>query len=303
MPAVLSRVPTTRFTHWAVAELGRQLDQGVFPEVFDGGLIAPSSAAVTPFMGAENDYAGLEPPPEGSEAPAPSPSPRPSQSPPDWPPSDATPIERRDFRALYEDQLTKVRTAYPNTKSWPDPDGIWLLSESSVTPELDRAALFLTAISWSARSARAWAYWRESVFTVRWIGPRHTNFPDGSVCAFDPSDLTWTFGDPIVPLLDLYTVWALRHLHLELLQRWPGPQSVHHPYERRVEFRPGENCGCGSNRHYDCCCKTSDASGRKVGQAVNYLTHTRGGLRNPPSNLAPVLLSIATPPPIASLRW
>ena len=301
MPAALSRVPITGFAHRSVAELGRQLDQGRFPEVFDGGLIAPSSVAATHFMGAENDHAGFKPLTEGSQAPAP--SQRPSPSPPDWPPSDATSLERPDFGVFYEKQLTQVRTAYPNTNSWPDPDGIWLLSESSITPELDRAALFLTAISSSARAVRAWAYWRESAFTVRWIGPRHTNFPDGSICAFDPVDLTWAFGDPIVPLLDLYTVWALRHLHLELLQRWPGPQSVCHPYERRVEFRPGENCGCGSNRPYELCCKTSDASGSKVEQAVSFLMHTRGGRRDPPCNLSRVALGIAIPPPIATLQW
>jgi hypothetical protein len=179
---------------------------------------------------------------------------------------------------------------------------MWLLTDSSVVDGLKPAATFLTAISWPAFAVKSWGFWRDSPFSVRWIGPRHTNFPDGSICAFDPTDWTWVFGDSLVSLLDLYSVWALRHLHLQMFNRWPGPQSVFHPYERRVEFQPDEHCGCGSGRAYGLCCASHDAARKPLPDAVSFSVLFAGGLREPPT-FAQVALHLQAPPTLSTLRW
>lgn len=180
---------------------------------------------------------------------------------------------------------------------------MWLLSESSVVQGLDRAATFLVAFCWSKAAVRGWGFWRDSAITGRWIGPRHTNFPDGSICAFDPADGTWVFGNSIVGLLDLYTVWALRHLHLESFGRWPGPQAVFHPYERRLEFHLDESCGCGSDKMYRNCCAPRDGARRVVPDFVSFALRFAGGLREPPARVAQFVLNLAQPPPIFTVMW
>ena len=116
-----------------------------------------------------------------------------------------------------------------------------------------------------------------------WIGPRHTNYPDGSICAYEPSDGTWSFGNPLVELFDLYSVWALRHLHLRTFGRWPGPQAVHRPYERLLELNPEEHCGCGSQaRTYAECCRPEDFDGDRIRDAVDFMFWSGGTLRAPP---------------------
>lgn len=115
-----------------------------------------------------------------------------------------------------------------------------------------------------------------------WIGPRHTNFPDGSICAFDPADSTWVLGDPLVELLDIYTIWAVRHLYLQTFGRWPGRQSVAHAAERVLEFRPDEYCGCAEgHRLYRECCMTKDLARNRIEDSLTFFWRT-GGFRNPP---------------------
>jgi hypothetical protein len=286
----------------AIFLLGSQLDQGIFPEVLDGGLlIAPSGSVVSYHPGAESNHVRTGPFPASSGTPPPASTQGASN--PARASSEAAPVERTGVRTLYENEIEAVQVAYPGTRIWRDEEGMWLLSESAVVAGLERAATFLTAVCWSESAVRAWGYWRDTIVSVRWIGPRHTNYPDGSVCAFDPLDGTWRFGDPIVALLDLYTVWAFRHLHLEILHRWPGAQSVFHPYERRIEFDPSEICGCGSGRTYGECCAPKDDARPIVPDAVSFMSHFMGGLRMPPARLAQVALNAAEPPPISTLTW
>ena len=288
----------------AIRMLGLQLDRGFSLEVSDGGLVAPSGATVPQYLGAETENVGTRSFPSTPAASASSSGA--ASSPPSsetTPPSATASLERSGIRARYEDELGSVQTAYPGTRIWHDEDGMWLLSESSVVHGLDRAATFLVALCWSKAAVRAWGFWRENAISVRWIGPRHTNFPDGSICAFDPVDKTWAFGDPIVALLDLYTVWALRHLHLEWFDRWPGQQAVFHPYERRVEFRPDESCGCGSEQSYRDCCAPRDAARKFVPDFVSFALRFSGGLRVPPPRMAEIALNATQPPSIGSIGW
>ena len=285
---------------------GLYLDRDVFPEVLDGGLVAPGSCAVPPYLGAETENVGTRPfpsTPRASTSSSGAASAAPASEASAWAPSATTPLERASIRARYEDALDAVHAAYPGTRIWHDQDGMWLLSESSIVQGRDRAAIFLVAFSWAHAAAKGWGFWRDRIGSVRWIGPRHTNFPDGSICAFHPADGTWVFGDPIVALLDLYTVWALRHLHLELFNHWPGPQAVFHPYERRMELHASERCGCGSGRTYRDCCASQDAARKVVPDAVSFAIQFAGGRREPPSRLAQFALNLAQPPPICTVMW
>jgi len=100
----------------------------------------------------------------------------------------------------------------------------------------------------------AWAWWDTGI----WIGHRHTNYPDGSICSFERRDGTWRKTDPVALLLDLHVLWVARHMHLTYLGRWPGRQVMHTAHERLTEHRPGELCGCDSGSLYDVCHKNED---------------------------------------------
>lgn len=120
---------------------------------------------------------------------------------------------------------------------------------------------------------------------LSWIGPRHTNFPDGSICAFDPSDKVWSVGDSIIELIDFYTVWAMRHLHLEKYYRWPGAQMVTHAYERVIETHINELCGCGADKIYLECCYKNDIAIDQITLAIDFICKSSGVDRHPPDEV------------------
>lgn len=168
---------------------------------------------------------------------------------------------------------------------------MWLLVPSRLLPDLRQHALFLVGVSYAGAAVRSWAFWADPLARPAWIGPRHTNFPDGSVCAYEPSDGTWSFGEPLVDLLDLYSVWALRHLHLLTFGRWPGPQAVHRPYERLLEINPEEHCGCGQDRRYVDCCRDRDLARDRIADAIDFLLWSGGTLRTPPQAVVDFVVS------------
>ncbi|WP_157700429.1 hypothetical protein [Rhizobium etli] len=86
------------------------------------------------------------------------------------------------------------------------------------------------------------------------------------MCAYHPTlDNAWSPGGDLRTLLDLYSVWALRHLHLAVFDRWPGRQHAmpdaagrSDPYYRLLQFKEAELCSCGSHRRYGECCRPHD---------------------------------------------
>jgi len=80
-------------------------------------------------------------------------------------------------------------------------------------------------------------------------------------------------------LLDLYTTWSLRQLHLQMFGRWPGRQRAHFLYERLTETVAGEHCGCGSNIPYSTCCQSDDLAKNRLAAAIEYFGF---GSRKPP---------------------
>jgi hypothetical protein len=131
------------------------------------------------------------------------------------------------------------------------------------------------------RRVSSWAWWTTGI----WVGPRHTNYPDGSICSFEESDGTWNTRDSLVPLLDLHSVWLVRHLHLRHFGRWPGRQVLHTAYERVAENGACEFCGCDSGELYAACCQQRDLAIPPHIRYRKFIRHFRTRERRPPPEL------------------
>lgn len=283
-----------------LARIGEHLDQHVFPCVANGGFVVLNDSAVPSTESTEKDHArqkqtgstagsrkgttGWQGPAGGTRSS-----------------SDAASLIGSDSQTQYEVELRALDTHYPGARLWHQEDGFWILTPSQLLHGNRRHAMFLTGISFQGRSVRSWAFWVGAIAFPEWIGPRHTNFPDGSVCAFEPLDGTWIFGDPIVQLLDIYTLWALRHLYLREFGRWPGYQCVHFPGERLLELRGDEHCGCGSGKRlYADCCMPSDLAGNRIAMLLDFAWAT-GGVRRPPHVVERFVRSQQEPPSLRDL--
>jgi hypothetical protein len=170
------------------------------------------------------------------------------------------PLLLGDLAAEYERQFAALGEFYPEASIAAVAGGYWLRAESALLSGYGGRALFCVSFPYSGNLPRSWAFLRPPAGQFSWLGPRHTNYPDGSVCAFHIGDQTWRPGDDFVTLLDLYSVWAVRHLHLMTLGTWPGAQHVLNRYERMLESRDDDCCGCGSGTRYVECCKARDSS-------------------------------------------
>ena len=294
-----------RTSSWlqALQQIGSDLDSEVYPSVRDGGLVVPSGRAIDLPMGTEHlhgkrNEARTEPQQwewpagwQGTSGPQGSTG-RPGST--GGPPGTAASFVR-GVRTV--DDSERLSRAYPGTRTWSDPDGCWLLSPASLFDGLGRAAAFVVAVP-NGAGPKAWGFWRTSSLTVGWIGPRHTNFPDGSICAFAPEDQAWTNADPIEALIDLYSVWAVRQLHLEMFGRWPGRQQFFHRFERWAECLPNEICDCGSGARYGGCCTSRDLGLNMVREAVRFTNLVKQPIRLPPLEIALVAVGASAPPPL-----
>ena len=104
---------------------------------------------------------------------------------------------------------------------------------------------------------------RSSGQLARAIGKRHTNSPEGSICAWSDGDIEWAPGDSPFLLLRLYAEWLLCQLFYQSEGYWPGSQSGMVGAEavyRWNEFDPREWCDCGSQKRYGNCHQFSDAA-------------------------------------------
>lgn len=268
--------------------IGRQLDSDIYPKVMPGGILALSDSASQNQPLSEKEVKHERPRQSRPEARSGArPSRRERQAGKCGAPNPTTSIVEPDLQVTYEEGLNAVREAYPGACVWHQPDGLWLLTESTILPGLQQRALFLTGIPFSPkRVVQSWGFWFGAPLRYPvWIGPRHTNFPHGSICAFHPADNVWRPGDPITHLLALYTLWAFRHLHLKEVGRWPGKQVAHIPYERIMEFKEDEFCGCNqSDRYYRDCCWEKDQRLDLMSAYQFYLRQT-GGTRKPPESV------------------
>lgn len=236
--------------------IGAELDGLRQVRVRTGGIVVPDTA---PVVEAKENSDGER---QGQTRPAAGSRSRTSgrQGPPRRPRSSgsAPQVGGVDLRAHYEAQVVELQSAYPSARVVvEDAQGMWLTVESAVLDGIDRKAAFLVAVPFSAEQfPRAWGFWLDE-HGPTWIGRRHTNFTDGSVCAFVPESGTWKPGDRLDALFDLYSVWALRQLYLQEFGRWPGGQFSPHPYYSLIEFKDDESCSCDREplRPYGECCK------------------------------------------------
>lgn len=282
--------------------IGDQLDRDIYPHVFNGGVVAPAGSVIDcQTAGVENDHesrpacrssAGSWQRTAGWQGQT-------GKSGPSCP--TASPGCGR-LQTHYLEQLDAAFAAYPQTSYLLQNSGLWLCVESAVLPGLKRRATFLMAIPFSRGSkVQSWAFWTNAI-GYQWIGPRHTNAVDGSICAFNPSDGSWKEGGKLTDLIDLYSLWALRQLHVEVLGWWPGRQTAQFAYERLTECNDNEWCGCRTDapRYIDCC-KATDIIADRSEIAMEFI----GGFlkfkpRRPPDNILVVLASNAPPPQIRS---
>ncbi len=297
-----------RYSKELLRVIGQQLDRSIFPRVKNGGFVVPSDLHV-PFqpMGKEKQNAAERQRRSATESRT---GPQGGQGASckswaaggSWPSGAPSPLLDAVGGSAYQAELGAVCEAYPGARIWGQGEDFWLLVESSLLQNLPRKVYFLVAVSTTNQLVRAWAFWNSCAVGVTWIGPRHTNFPDGSICAFEPRDGTWQFGDSLVTLLDIYSLWALRHLHYEVFGRWPGPQSVTPPYERMLELHDDEYCGCGqSQKLYTECCKPIDNKRKLLAAAVSFGFFSAFTVRNPPKPVVQFMLMMEFPPSIPNL--
>jgi len=288
-------------------QIGRQLDLAIFPVVKNDGIVMPSQTIVSSNpLGEEyqNEAAATRRsttdtrsrterrkwPPSGLRSARGS-----------WTPGQAAPLVV-SVGTAYQDPLNSVREAYPGVQMWKQEEGFWLHVRIALLPGLGRTASLLIAVAQKRRAVKAWAFWDVGVVGATWIGPRHTNFPDGSICAFEPADRTWQFGDSLVELVDLYSIWVLRHLHHEVFSLWPGPQSVPQLYERLLEVKDAELCGCGrTNLRYADCCKAGDLAANCIAEAMQFCNFSQWTLRKPPVSVQYFMWHRHEPPDIATV--
>lgn len=201
--------------------------------------------------------------------------------------------------------LSGVEEAYPRVWTLSAPDMTVLFNEITPIEGLPDTALLVTAWPSSADLwPTSWAWWIDGI----WIGPRHTNYPNGSICAFEIRDWTWRRGDSAILLLDLQAVWLTRHLFLRRFGRWPGQQVLHTPHERLLEQVPDELCGgCKSGKRYSECHRNRDVAVGEL-ERLREFSRFRGqvGPRRPPpaliswldgSGVTPRAIEICLPAP------
>lgn len=275
-------------------KIGHQLDSNIYPTIHNGGFVMPCETSVPETKGEEKYY-------ERQRTSRSKTRPRDGATGRQGPTSDAPSLICTDLQTQYESEIDAVYAAYPKTQAWKQSEGMLLLTESALLCGLDRRALFLVAIPYSNKSVvKGWGFWGASIIGIEWIGPRHTNFPDGSICAFEPADGTWKIGDSLIQLLDFYSLWASRHLYMNMFGRWPGYQAVHFRYERILELRSDEYCGCKqSERLYGECCQRNDIKENVVADAIHFILRCNGGHRNPPVIVTDFVLNQTNPPNVA----
>ncbi len=292
-------------TRQLLEEIGWQLDQNVFPMVRNGGLVMPGHPVIPSNRPGKEQYDAKEGKRRSTTEPRSRAigwqGPSGGRGAAGRSPGETAPFIGPVVARGYPEALSPVCEAYPGTLIWEQEGGFWTYSESTLLPGLDWSAAFLTGVSTRTLQVKGWGFRYHKAIGYHWIGPRHTNFPDGSICAYEPTDGTWGFGGSLIELLDIYTLWALRHLHCDTFGRWPGPQFVPHAYERMLEFADDDLCGCGTIlRRYADCCKAADFRKDRIAEAVRFCCFSRWSLRSAPPAITRFLLD-RVPPPLDDL--
>lgn len=273
--------------------IGDQLDRGIEVRVGNGGVVMPNDeVARTHEMGGDVSYANERPgrsetrPRQGTAGRQ-----RAARGPG---PARADASVRGPDAGAYRTVQEEVAEAYPGARVWHQEHGFWLVAESRVLPGEFFRARFVIACCSAREMVKGWGFWVSELSPPMHIGPRHTYF-EGDICAFPAHSGFWAYGDSMVRLLDFYTIWAFRHLHLEQAGRWPGHQITWDPNERIAECRLDELCGCQTPEGlYRDCCYPDDAKRDQLEALLAYRAFY--GPRTPPQSVTRFASELRDPP-------
>jgi hypothetical protein len=279
-----------------LSEVGKYLDADVYPRVANGGLVVLDRAHVPAIASTESNH-GTEKERGSAAGSRQRSAGREGTSGGSRPPRAAAPVIGADPVAQIHEQVSDLQVQYPGAQHWHQEGGVWLLVPVRLMAGLNQHALLTVGIGYATGLVRGWAFWASSAAVPAWIGPRHTN-PDGSICAFDASDRAWDWTSPLVTLLDLYTLWIVRQLHVQQFGRWPGKQAVHIAGEMLLELQEDEYCGCrdGTKRYRDCC-MPRHLSGNRIRDSLIFFRML--GSRKPPPEVVAFVQRGHTPPPLS----
>lgn len=200
-----------------------------------------------------------------------------------------------ELRSMYFEAMAEVREFYPDLRVIEVQDGIWVVTKilpiGCDGPNFS-VCLFLHDSKFFDHKAFAFV---GNGRTGKSVGPRHTNFPDASICSHIADDGVWHPGQSPLILLNLYAEWLICQLFHALEGTWPGRQSGLDATYRVIEFHDAEWCDCGSGLRYGQCHRDIDEkavtllklSGRYVPLAprqvpVSIVRFAKSGFLKPP---------------------
>lgn len=268
--------------------IGEDLDQDESLIVSRGGTVWPGAELpLTSELGvkegshrgspiAEPAWAGRSPARQGQGSPRDTAAGSPARA-------AASILRQLGVREWVVQDVVGAGAAYPQLMVRPAPATLWLELRFFPISEYRRGAFLLMGYPLDVLlPVQAWAWWTDGL----WIGPRHTNYGNGSVCAYEPIDGTWSRGRQLVSLLDFIATWVVRHIHLLELGRWPGGQALHTAHERLTEIRPDERCGCHLPLLYDVCHRAADTARSEDDVHREFIRRFPAPWRRPPRTRA-----------------
>lgn len=202
---------------------------------------------------------------------------------------------------IIDDGLIPLLGSYPGCGVSPDEDGAWLRVPMRPLGKDGPLALLVIALPVQrAIHPRCWAFWVEPI-GVRWIGPRHTNYPYGDACAFPQFAGYWERRDGLRSYVDIHAEWLIRQLHHEVFDRWVGRQMAPFALYALNQFGSLEQCHCKSGRRYGECCQSKDfaewrtAPERQARLALNFTQWGWFNSQRPPREITQFVLGAKAP--------
>ena len=201
------------------------------------------------------------------------------------------PVLSKRAEAHHVDGLGLLISSYPNTGVINEAEHCWLSVPALPLGEDGPRAIFLILYPTNSHlRIKAWGFWVEGPALVP-MGPRHTNYPDGTICAFPEDRSIWYRKKGITLLVDLFSEWAVRQLHWHEFGTWPGAQLGPTPVYRLAQFNEAEQCYCGSEKAYGTCHRDSDMDAVKTNPIQEHIATARFlqgvpfGLQRPPPSV------------------
>lgn len=266
--------------------IGEELDLHQTLRVLRGGVVQPStSRPLSHLLGEVSAHDGARKP-AGSERPATGQGQGAAEGNPAGTrpgPSAGQVVRERGVEAKFVTDIegaTDAQEGYPQLRARLAGPIIWLEGEIDPVPGLGRAARVRISYPMDTTiPVRAWAWWQKG----KWIGPRHTNYGEGSICAYEVTDRSWTRAMPLIRYIDQVAGWITRHIYLAEFGRWPGQQVLHTARERLRQHQPGEICGaCRSGQPYELCHKLADMQMGRMAIEQEYKRHFGKNVQRPP---------------------